>query len=175
MMMIKFKIEDMKVVSVDELREKVCVEYDDFDGNGVYKIEVGSRGEIEGVSKIDVVDGVFEVKSVEEMLDGCESEDEREEMEDWVYVEMSDGVVNVCEFEEYGYDYYRVEFEVDEEDVFENGELIIEDVSSDVDDDSGVLVYSYKGKYVKMNFDYGGSLCECDVYESLDDVKKVLC
>ena len=108
MMMIKFKIEDMKVVSVDELREKVCVEYDDFDGNGVYKIEVGSRGEIEGVSKIDVVDGVFEVKSVEEMLEGCESEDEREEMEDWVYVEMSDGVVSVCEFEEYGYDYVKL-------------------------------------------------------------------
>ncbi len=106
--MLKFKIEDLKVVSVEELSEKLCVEYDDFDGNGVYKIEVGSRGEIEGVSKVDVVDGVFEVKSVEEMLDSCESEDEREEMEDWVYVEMFEGVVSVCEFEEYGYDYVKI-------------------------------------------------------------------
>ena len=106
--MIKFKIEDLKEVSVDELREKLCVEYEDFDGSGVYKIEVGSRGEIEGVSKVEVVDGVFEVKSVEEMLDSCSDEEEREEMEDWVYVELDDGVVRVCEFEEYGYDYYKV-------------------------------------------------------------------
>ena len=101
----------MKVVSVDELCEKYYggLLEEDFDsGSGVYKIEVGSRGEIEGVSKIDVVDGVFEVKSREELLDSCESEDEREYMENWVYVEMSDGVVEVCEFEEYGYDYYRV-------------------------------------------------------------------
>ena len=95
-------------------------------------------------------------------------------MEDWVYVEMNNGVVEVCEFEEFGYDYYRVEVEIDEEDVFENGELIIEDVSSDVDDDSGVLVYSYNGKYVVMSFDFGGSLCEMDVYESLDEVKNIL-
>ena len=174
---------ELKEVSVDELLKIIGWDISDwFEGevfeSGVYKIEVGSRGEIEGVSKVDVVDGVFEVKSVEEMLDSCESEEEREEMEDWCYVELDDGVVNVCEFEEYGYDYYRVkvdeDVEVDEDDVFENGELIIEDVSSDVDDDSGVLVYSYKGKYVVMNFDYGGSLCECDVYSSLDEVKEMM-
>ena len=106
--MIKFKIEDLREVSVDELREKLCVENEDFDGSGVYKIEVGSRGEIEGVSKVEVVDGVFEVKSVEEMLDSCSDEEEREEMEDWVYVELDSGVVNCCVFEEYGFDYYRV-------------------------------------------------------------------
>ena len=172
--MLKFKIEDMRVVSVEELREKLVVEYDDFVESGVYKIEVGSRGEVESVSKVDVVDGVFEVKSVEEMLDSCKDEEEREEMEDWCYVELDDGVVNVCEFEEYGYDYYRVKVDIDEEDVFENGELIIEDVSKDEDDDSGVLVYSYNGKYVVMNFDYGGSLCECDVYSSLDEVKEMM-
>ena len=66
------------------------------------------------------------------------------------------------------------EIEVDEEDVFENGELIIEEVSNEEGDDSGVLVYSYNGKYVVMSFDFGGSLCEMDVYESLDDVKKLL-
>ena len=66
------------------------------------------------------------------------------------------------------------EIEVDEEDVFENGELIIENVSKDEDDDSGVLVYSYKDVYVLMSFDFGGSLCELDVYSSLDEVKEVL-
>ena len=66
------------------------------------------------------------------------------------------------------------EIEVDEEDVFENGELIIEEVSKDEDDDSGVLVYSYKDVFVLMSFDFGGSLCELDVYSSLDEVKEVL-
>ena len=56
----------------------------------------------------------------------------------------------------------------------ENGELVVEDVSNEEGDDSGVLVYSYKGKYVLMSFDIGGSLCELDVYSSLDEVKEVL-
>ena len=67
-----------------------------------------------------------------------------------------------------------LEIEVDEEDVFENGVLVIEDVSNEEGDDSGVLVYSYKGKYVLMSFDIGGSLCELDVYSSLDEVKEVM-
>ena len=66
------------------------------------------------------------------------------------------------------------EIEVDEEDVFENGVLVVEDVSNEEGDDSGVLVYSYKGKYVLMSFDIGGSLCELDVYSSLDEVKEVM-
>ena len=67
-----------------------------------------------------------------------------------------------------------LEIEVDEEDVFENGVLVVEDVSNEEGDDSGVLVYSYNGKYVVMSFDFGGSLCELDVYSSLDEVKEVL-
>ena len=106
--MIKFKIEDMREVSVDELMEKLCVERDDFIESGVYKIDIGSRGEIEEIERVEVIDGCIEVKSVEEILDSCSDEEEREEMEDWVYVELDDGVVNCCEFEEFGYDYYRV-------------------------------------------------------------------
>ena len=151
--MLKFEIEKMREFSVDELREKMIVEYSDFVESGVYKIEFDSN-ELLSVSKVEVIDGCFEV-----------IDEERD------YIEMRDGFVNCVVNDEYGYDFYRVEVELDEEDVFENGELIIEDVSSDVDDDSGVLVYSYKGKYVVMNFDYGGSLCECDVYESLDEIK----
>ena len=52
--------------------------------------------------------------------------------------------------------------------------LVFEDVSNEEGDDSGVLVYSYKDVYVLMSFDFGGSLCECDVYSSLDEVKEVL-
>ena len=111
--MIKYKIEDLREVSVDELLKIIGWDISDwFEGevfeSGVYKIEFGSRGEIEEVEKVEVKDGVFEVMSREELLDSCKDEEEREEMEDWVYVEMSDGVVNVCEFEEYGYDYYKV-------------------------------------------------------------------
>ena len=51
---------------------------------------------------------------------------------------------------------------------------VIEDVSNEEGDDSGVLVYSYKDVYVLMSFDFGGSLCELDVYSSLDEVKEVL-
>ena len=111
MMMIKFEMSELREFSVEELCDKKYfggLERDDFDGNGVYKIEVGSRGEIEDVSKVEVKDGVFEVESREELLDSCKDEEEREEMEDWVYVELSDGVVNCCVFEEYGYDFYRV-------------------------------------------------------------------
>ena len=109
--MLKFEVSEMVEFGVEELCEKYFggLEVEDFDsGSGVYKIEVGSRGEIEGVSSVEVKEGVFEVKSVEEMLDSCSDEEEREEMEDWVYVEMESGVVSVCEFEEYGYDYFYV-------------------------------------------------------------------
>ena len=104
---------ELKEVSVDELLKIIGWDISDwFEGevfeSGVYKIEFGSRGEIEDVSKVEVVDGVFEVKSVEEMLDSCKDEEEREEMEYWCYVEMFEGVVSVCEFEEYGYDYVKL-------------------------------------------------------------------
>ena len=153
--MIKFEMSELKEVSVDELLKIIGWDISDwFEGevfeSGVYKIEFGSRGEIEEVEKVEVKDGVFEVMSKE-----C------------VYYD------DFC-IDEEDYEYYKVEVEVDEEDVFENGELVVEDVSKDEDDDSGVLVYSYKGKYVLMSFDIGGSLCECDVYSSLDEVKEVM-
>ena len=172
--MIKFEMSEMKKFSVVELDEKYGVDESDFEVSGVYKIEIGSRGEVEGVSKVEVIDGVFEVESVEEILNSMDKES-RDEMSEWVDVEKRyDGVVEVIIGEENGYDFVRVEVEVDEEDVFENGELIIEDVSNEEGDDSGVLVYSYKDVYVVMSFDIGGSLCEMDVYESLDEVENIL-
>lgn len=73
------------------------------------------------------------------------------------------------------YEYWNVEVDmdwdnIDEEDVFENGVLVVEDVSEDDFDDSGVLVYSYKGKYVFMSFDIGGSLGGIEVYDNLYDI-----
>ena len=64
-----------------------------------------------------------------------------------------------------------LEIEVNEEDVFENGVLVIEDVSNEEGDDSGVLVYSYKGKYVVMSYDFGGSLCNVEEYNSLNEIE----
>ena len=110
--MIKFKIEDMKVVSVDELCEKYYggLLEEDFDsGSGVYKIEIGSRGLVEDVVKVEVVDGVFEVESVEEILNSMDEED-RESMSEWVDVEKRyDGVVEMIIGDELGYDFVRVE------------------------------------------------------------------
>ncbi len=109
--MIKFEVRELREFSEDDLMKMIGWDIRDWFEeieSGVYKIEVGCRGEIEDISKVEVKDGVFEVKSREEMLDSCEDEEEREEMEDWCYVEMFEGVVSVCEFEEYGYDYVKL-------------------------------------------------------------------
>ena len=129
MMMIKFKIEDLKVMSIDDLRKNMFIDECDFeiDGkveSGVYKIDVGCRGEIEDISKVEVIDGVFEVESGEEfkkrMLEGYELykdgvvinekeiEEYREELDEWVYIEMVEGVVRMVESEENGYDIVKL-------------------------------------------------------------------
>ena len=127
--MIKFKIEDLKVMSIDDLRKNMFIDECDFeiDGkveSGVYKIDIGCRGEIEDISKVDVIDGVFEVESGEEfkkrMLEGYELykdgvvinekeiEEYREELDEWVYIEMVEGVVRMVESEENGYDIVKL-------------------------------------------------------------------
>ena len=122
----------------------------DVSESGLYKI------------KLDDDNNVIESVKVDEVKEEVNKYvDEELEYEFWVGDE---------------YEYYNVEVDmdwdnIDEEDVFENGVLVVEDVSEDDFDDSGVLVYSYKGKYVLMNFDIGGSLCEMNVYESLDEIK----
>ena len=109
--MIKFEMSEMKKFDDEMLEENYDFklrEWDESFESGVYKIEIGSRGLVEDVVKVEVVDGVFEVKSREELLDSCECEEEREEMEDWVYVEMFEGVVCMCESEESGYDIVKL-------------------------------------------------------------------
>lgn len=117
MMMIKFKIEDLKVMSIDDLRKNMFIDECDFSESGVYKIG-------EDVSKVDVIDGVFEVESGEEfkkrMLEGYELykdgvvinekeiEEYREELDEWVYIEMVEGVVRMVESEENGYDIVKL-------------------------------------------------------------------
>ena len=91
--MIKYKIEDLREVSVDELREKLIVERDDFIESGVYKMVFDSN-ELLSVSRVEVIDGCIEV------ID--------DEIEESGYIELSNGVVNCCVNDEYGFDYYRV-------------------------------------------------------------------
>ena len=88
--MLKFEINEMREFSVDELREKMIVEYSDFVESGVYKIEFDSN-ELLSVSKVEVIDGCFEV-----------IDEERD------YIEMRDGFGNCVVDDEYGYDFYRV-------------------------------------------------------------------
>ena len=45
--MLKFEMSEMKKFSVVELDEKYGVDESDFVESGVYKIEIGSRGEVE--------------------------------------------------------------------------------------------------------------------------------
>ena len=107
--MLKFEMSEMKKFSVVELDEKYGVDESDFVESGVYKIEIGSRGEVESVSKVEVVGGVFEVESVEEILNSMD-EESRDEMSEWVDVEKRyDGVVEVIIGDEMGYDFVRVE------------------------------------------------------------------
>ena len=140
------KMKNVNVLSVEEVSEYV-VNSEVFEVSGVYKVMLNDDCEV--VS--------------------CELVEESEVMsKDVKYYD------DFC-IDDENYEYYKVEVEVDEDDVFENGELIIEDVSNDEDDDSGVLVYSYKSKYVVMSFDIGGSLCELEEFDNLDEVKKMLC
>lgn len=140
------KMKNVNVLSVEEVSEYV-VNSEVFEVSGLYKVMLNDDCEV--VS--------------------CELVEESEVMsKDVKYYD------DFC-IDDENYEYYKVEVEVDEDDVFENGELIIEDVSKDEDDDSGVLVYSYKSKYVVMSFDIGGSLCELEEFDNLDDVKKMLC
>ena len=78
--------------------------------------------------------------------------------------------------EELGYEFWigdEVDMDwdnIDEDDVFENGVVVVEDVSKEEGDDSGVVVYSYKERFVFMSFDIGGSLGGIEVYDSLYDI-----
>jgi hypothetical protein len=110
--MIKFEMSEMKKFDDEMLEENYDFklrEWDESFESGVYKIEIGSRGLVEDVVKVEVVDGVFEVESVEEILNSMDEED-REEMREWVDVEKRyNGVVEVIIGDELSYDFVRVE------------------------------------------------------------------
>ena len=110
--MIKFEMSEMKKFDDEMLEENYGFklrEWDESFESGVYKIEIGSRGLVEDVVKVEVVDGVFEVESVEEILNSMDEED-RESMSEWVDVEKRyDGVIEMIIGDELGYDFVRVE------------------------------------------------------------------
>ena len=115
--MMKFKIEDMKVFSDESFEERFGFEVSEWNENdesfkesGVFCVEIGSRGEIEDVVKVEVIDGVLEVESVEEILNSMDEED-REGMRDWVDVEFDErnGIVMKSIGDELCFEYVRVE------------------------------------------------------------------
>lgn len=119
MMMIKFEVSELREFSIDELKKNMLVDYSDFSESGVYKID-------EDVSKVEVVDGVFEVESGEEfkkrmleeyklykdgeVINLKEIEEYREELDEWVDVVLENGVVRMFESEENGYDIYKIKY-----------------------------------------------------------------
>ena len=161
--MLKFEISEMREFSVDELREKLVVEYSDFSESGVYKIVFDSN-ELLSVSKVEVIDGCFEV-----------IDEERD------YIEMRDGFVNCVVNDEYGYDFYRVDVLSKEERLVEMVSNCEESVNEDFMDlveeevEENCDLYKVKGGeykdwYVLMCYDYGDSLCEIEVSEKREDL-----
>ena len=152
--MLKFEINEMREFSVDELREKLVVEYSDFSESGVYKIVFDSN-ELLSVSKVEVID------------------EERD------YIEMRDGFVNCVVNDEYGYDFYRVEVLSKEERLVEMVSSCEEDlvemdiVEEEVEENCDLYKVKggeYKDWYVLMCYDYGDSLCEIEVSEKREDL-----
>ena len=120
----------------------------DVSESGLYKIKLDDDNNVIESVKVDEVK-----EEVNKYVDG------ELEYEFWVGDE---------------YEYYNVEVDmdwdnIDEEDVFENGVVVVEDVSEEEGDDSGVVVYSYKERFVFMSFDIGGSLGGIEVYDNLYD------
>ena len=123
--MMKFNIDELKMFSVDDVEKLFGVDSSEVVGGGVFRINIGSRGEVEEVVKVDVVDGVFEVLSEEEMklemmeefeifVDGDSNKwkmiDEfKEELDEWIGVELVNGVVSISRFEEDGDEIVKVE------------------------------------------------------------------
>ena len=109
--MIKFEISEMKKFDDEMFEERFGFELSEWDESfveGVFCVEIGSRGEVEDVVKVEVVDGVLVVESVEGILNSMDEED-RESMREWVDVEFDDGVVVKCIGEELCFEYVRVE------------------------------------------------------------------
>ena len=95
-------VNELSVVSVKEMEfifnDEIIVDDNDI----VIEVMVGCRGIIDDVKKVDVVDGMFKVNEVDDIekeifegvMEGCESEEEREEemefMRDFVCSELEE-------------------------------------------------------------------------------------
>ncbi len=156
--MLKFEIEKMREFSVDELREKLVVEYSDFDSSGVYRIEFDSN-ELLSVSKVEVIDGCIEV-----------IDEERD------YIEMRDGFVNCVVYDGYWYDYYKVGVLSKEEKLVEivsDGLVEMCIVEEEVEENCDLYKVKsgeYKDWYVLMSYDYGDSLCDIEVNKNKNNL-----
>ena len=118
-----FEMEIEMLVNVEKLVvwkfEDFCEYFDVSDdregyvgGVRIIKIELGCRGVEELVEDVDVVDGMFEVKSVKEIfeIDDYDEEFVSSEIEDWFEVDgVNMNVYGESYEEEFGYVYVRVE------------------------------------------------------------------
>ena len=125
------KIEDLKMFSSDDVVSLFGVDSSDVVDGGVFKIysenDRGGDGVI-SVESVEVVDGVFEVLSKDEMMlemleefeifvDGDSNKwkmigEYKEELVEYVCSEMNseyDGVYSICISEDEGYDIVKVE------------------------------------------------------------------
>ena len=91
------KISLDKVFSVKEVMERyIGVDVSDFKKSGVYKIEIGSRGEVENVEKVSDVNEVLVCEDVGELFtcyygnmeeeEGWD-EDDCNSVTEWMYIE----------------------------------------------------------------------------------------
>ena len=70
-------VEKLDVWNLDELEKEVREEFVRSEmKSGVYKIEIGSRGELEDVNKCDVVDGMIEVMGEKDIISEMDGDDE---------------------------------------------------------------------------------------------------
>ena len=108
--MLKINVVDIKEFTYSDFVSRYLLDVDGFDGigeSGVYKIDFGSRGVIENVSEVEVVDGMIEIESKDDILENVILD--REYFEEFVDVGMYDGIVEVSLNEEEGYEIVRVD------------------------------------------------------------------
>ena len=93
--MLKVNVNDLDIFSIEELKNEFYVDIEnDIDENDiVLEIQVGCRGEIDDIKKVNVVDGFFEVNDVDDIseivlrdidVDEYDDEEELEESKEFM-------------------------------------------------------------------------------------------
>ena len=87
-------VNELDIFNIVDLKKEfyVDIENDISEDDIVLEICVGSRGEIDEIKKVNVVDGIFEVNDVDDIskivLEDCEEEESEEYFLEYVCSEM---------------------------------------------------------------------------------------